>query len=606
MPAAPPDPAAEAVASDHGDRTGTERRGPPMDPRLLRYSPTTRRYVAVTAGFTTLTTVAVIVAAAMTASVLSEVIVDPARRSLTAQATHLWVLAAALLVRVGAEYARDRYAQRAAAATIAELRAQALAVLTDPRRTSPRDLVARREDALTVVLRGLEGLRPYLSGYLPALVVAAILTPTVIVVIAVTDWPSALIILVTLPLIPVFMVLIGLMTRDTTRRKLATMSRLTSQLLDLIAGLPTLRALHRARAPAARVAELGTAHRRSTMSALRIAFLSGAVLELLATLCVALVAVGIGLRLVYGEMSLYAGILALILAPEAYLPLRRVGAQFHTSTDGLTAAGDVLDVIETRASAPQPAGDPAGTTATVAQDRPAPGDPASGRACAVAGQHIRLLDVGVHGRDGWAPDGLSATASPGEVTMLTGANGSGKSTALAAILGLITPDRGRVLVGDVAVTDLCPKDFHEQVAWLPQHPVVVPGTVADNLALFGALDPQAFAAAAAATGFDAVLADLPHGTETMLGAGGVGLSAGQRQRLALTRVLASPAPLLVLDEPTAHLDDVSAAAVLTALADRARSGDTVIVVAHRDTVRPFADRVIELTAGGVPGDAHAR
>nr|WP_187343573.1 thiol reductant ABC exporter subunit CydD [Gordonia sp. NB41Y] len=551
---------------------GARRAAPPLDPRLLRYSRTTRHYVVVTALFATVTVVAVIVTAAMTASILSELITDPGRRSLGAQAWHLGILVAALAIRVGASYAHDRYAHRSSAQAIAELRGRALEGLTDPDQTSPRELLRRRDHATTTLLRGLDALGPYLSGYVPALIVTVLVTPTVVTVIALTDWLSAVIILITLPLIPLFMVLIGVMTRDRTERKLATMSRLTGQLLDLVAGLPTLRALNRARAPAVQVAELGRAHQRSTMSALRVAFLSGGVLELLSTLCVALVAVGIGLRLVGGEMSLYAGILALILAPEAYQPLREVGAQFHNSADGVAASREVLDLIES--------GD---------DDAPH----ARNRTCTVAGQPIRLLDVGVHGRDGWAPHELSATANPGALTVFTGPNGSGKSTAIAAILGLLAPEEGSVLVGPISVAELEPGAYHEQIAWLPQHPVVVPGTVADNLALFGALDPEGLRRACATTGFDEVLAALPDGPDTVLGGRGSGLSAGQRQRLALARVLAAPAPLLLLDEPTAHLDAAAERTVLEALAARARAGDTVIVVAHRDVARGLADEVIE-------------
>ncbi|WP_238422255.1 thiol reductant ABC exporter subunit CydD [Gordonia sp. 'Campus'] len=549
---------------------------PPVDPRLLRYSPTTRRYVAVTAVFAVAEVVAIIVAAGMAASILSELIVSPASRSFDAQWAHLVVLAAAMSARTAMAFGHDRYAHRAAERAIAELRAEALDVLTDPRQTSSRSLAGLREHASTVLLRGLDALGPYLSGYLPALVSAAVLTPAVTVVIAFADWPSALIILITLPLIPAFMVLVGLMTRDRTTRKLETMSRLSAQLLDLIAGLPTLRALNRAEAPAARVAELGQAHRRSTMSSLRVAFLSGAVLELLATLCVALVAVGIGLRLVYGEMSLYAGVFALILAPEAYLPLRRVGTQFHNSTDGLAAAGQVFELIDADA-APQPV----------------PGT----RGITVAGAPISLLDLGVHGRDGWAPEGLRATIEPGALTVFSGPNGSGKSTALAAVMGLISPDEGAVLIGSTPVAQADPAALHEQIAWLPQQPVIVPGTVGENVELFGTLDRSALEHAAVASGFDDVVAGLPRRLDTDLGAGGVGLSAGQRQRLALTRVLASPAPLLLLDEPTAHLDAASEREVFGALRERARAGDTVVVVAHRGVARDFADRVVEFPAG---------
>ncbi|MEO9326796.1 thiol reductant ABC exporter subunit CydD [Gordonia aurantiaca] len=551
---------------------------PPVDPRLLRYSPTTRRYVAVTAVFAVAEVVAIIVAAWMAASILSELIVAEDRRSFDAQWAHLVVLAVAMGARATMAYGHDRYSHRAAARAIAELRAEALDVLTDPRRTSPRTLLGVRDHAATVLLRGLDALGPYLSGFLPALVAAVILTPTVVVVIALADWPSAMIILITLPLIPIFMVLVGLMTRDRTTRKLETMSRLTAQLLDLIAGLPTLRALNRAQAPAVQVAELGEAHRRSTMSSLRVAFLSGAVLELLATLCVALVAVGIGLRLVFGEMSLYAGVFALILAPEAYLPLRRVGAQFHNSTDGLTAAEQVFELI-----------DSAGEVA--------PGAAAGGRGITVAGAPVTILDLGVHGRDGWAPECLRATIPAGALTVFTGPNGSGKSTTLGAIMGLLTPDDGSVLIGSTPVLHADPASLHEQIAWLPQQPVIVPGSVAENLTLFGALDEEAARRASAASGFDAVVRELPEGPDTRLGAGGFGLSAGQRQRLALTRVLASPAPLLLLDEPTAHLDEDSERAVLSALRDRARAGDTVIVVAHRGIAREFADQIVDFTGG---------
>ncbi|MFT4044445.1 MAG: ABC transporter transmembrane domain-containing protein, partial [Gordonia sp. (in: high G+C Gram-positive bacteria)] len=346
-------------------------------------------YVVVTALSAAITAAAAIVTAAMTASILSELVVDPSRRSFGAQSTHLGIICGALLVRVAMSFIHDRYAQRASARTIIELRAHALAVLTDPDRIAPRELLRRREYAVTVLLRGLDSLRPYLAGYIPALLVTVLVTPTVVIVIGLADWPSALIIVITLPLIPLFMILIGMMTRDHTDRKLATMSRLTAQLLDLLAGLPTLRALNRAEAPAAQVATLGAAHRRSTMSALRVAMISGGVLELLSTLCVALVAVGIGLRLVYGDMALYAGVFALILAPEAYLPLRQVGAQFHNSADGVAAARDVLELIE------------AGSVTATGRSVPALGRsvpalgrsvPALGRSVTVAGAPVHLLN----------------------------------------------------------------------------------------------------------------------------------------------------------------------------------------------------------------------
>ncbi|ORM30526.1 thiol reductant ABC exporter subunit CydD [Williamsia sp. 1135] len=555
--------------------TKTGRRstsGPPIDPRLLKYSSASRRYVGLTVVMAVIQVIAVIVTAAMVASILSELIVSPSLRSLDAQAWHLTTLAAAILIRVGAVYLHDRYAHRASTRVIAELRDAALTAVSDPARTSPRELLRARDRLATTLTRGLEAVGPYLTGYVPALILSVIMIPVLVVVMAWADLTSAVIVVITLPLIPIFMILIGLMTRERTADRLDAMSRLSSQLLDLIAGIPTLRALGRERDPAARVEELGQAHRRSTMQALRVAFLSGAILEFLATLSVALVAVSIGLRLVFGEMGLYGAVFALILAPEVYLPLRTAGAQFHNSEAGVASAREIFAIIEDEKTRMAPAT----------------------RSVAVAGAVISVVGLGVHGRDGWAPHDLTATITPGLVTVLTGPNGSGKSTLLAAMLGLQTPDEGSVLIGSVPVTELDRQALWEQVAWLPQHPVLVPGTVAENFELLGPVGDPEREAACRVSGFDSVLDDVPDGWQTRLGTGGVGLSAGQRQRLALARVLSSPAPLLLLDEPTTHLDPASEAAVARALQARARSGDTVVVVAHRPAMIAIGDDIIDV------------
>lgn len=547
--------------------------GPPIDPRLWRYSRTSRRYLILTVLMTITQVICVIVTAAMVASILSELIVSPDRRDLDAQAWHLWVLGGAIAVRVAAVYIHDRYAHRASAGVIADLRGEALAAVSDPARTPPRELLVRRNRLATILTQGLEALGPYLTGYIPALLLSVVSIPVLVVVMAMADLTSAVIVVITLPLIPVFMILIGRLTRDRTAERLTAMSRLSSALLDLIAGIPTLRALGREREPAARVGELGQAHRRSTMQALRVAFLSGAVLEFLATLSVALVAVSIGLRLVHGEMGLYGGVLALILAPEVYLPLRNAGAQFHNSEAGTASAREIFEIIEGGAT-PRPVGT---------------------RSVAVAGAKIVVAGLGVHGRDGWAPHDLSATIRPGRLTVLTGPNGAGKSTVLSTILGLQSPQEGSVLIGDVPVTELDQQALWEQVAWLPQHPVLVPGTVAENFEMTGPIGESERDFGCRASGFDVVLAGLPDGWHTVLGSGGVGMSAGQRQRLALARVLASPAPLLLLDEPTTHLDGDAELAVARALQSRAVAGDTVVVVAHRPAMLAVADDIIEVT-----------
>jgi ATP-binding cassette subfamily C protein CydD len=331
------------------------------------------------------------------------------------------------------------------------------------------------------------------------------------------------------------------------------MTTLQSRLLDLVAGIPTLRALGRIGDSARRIAELGAAHRRSAMATLRIAFLSALVLELLATLGVALVAVGVGLRLVFGEVTLSAGLTALLLAPEVFWPLRRVGIEFHAAQDGKTAADKAFRLLDALGAPP------AGT-----------------RTVTAAGATIRI-------------DALDADIEPGLVTVLTGPNGIGKTTLLQTILGL---SPGDVRVGGVAVADLDPQLWWGQVAWLAQRPVLVPGTIRDNLDLFGPLADLDSACRAA--GFDEVLAVLRDGLETVVGRGGVGLSLGQRQRLGLARVLGSPAPVLLLDEPTSHLDAHMESRVLESIVARARAGATVLVVGHREPVLAMGDRVLHM------------
>ena len=285
----------------------------------------------------------------------------------------------------------------------------------------PRQLAAQRDDAAAVVTRGLDALRPYFTAYLPALLLAAILTPLSAVVLGLYDLKSAVIVVITLPLIPIFMVLIGMATAErSAAAALAAMATLQARLLDLIAGIPTLRALGRAAGPEHRIAELAAAHRRSAMATLRIAFLSALVLELLATLGVALVAVSIGLRLVFGEISLSTGLTVLLLAPDVYWPLRRIGVEFHAAQDGRAAADKAFALIEDRAVA-------------------VPGS----RTVSARGAAIVLEKLSVAGRDGFCPHNLSAVVQPGRLTVLTGANGAGKSTALQAIAGITTATCGR-------------------------------------------------------------------------------------------------------------------------------------------------------------------
>ncbi|MGU3584456.1 thiol reductant ABC exporter subunit CydD [Rhodococcus sp. C26F] len=556
------------------------RRRGPVDPRLWRYSAAARGYLVLTVATSVVDVVMVVVTALMIGRVLAGVITTDAR-SVGDWTTELTILAAAIVVRVAVTWLQSRYAHRSATRVVAELEHE---VLGSAANLPPRELDPRRDEIAVVLTRGLDGLKEYLTGYLPALLLAVILTPVTIVVIALHDLTSAIIVVITLPLIPIFMILIGLLTKGKADRTLRAMTTLSSQLLDLLAGLPTLRALGREKGPADRVRELGDEHRATTMSALRVAFLSGTVLEFLATLSVALVAVSIGMRLVYGSMPLEAGIIALILAPEAYLPLRTVGNKFHAAEDGMAAADKAFAVLDSR---------PDAASSRRASSRRISTDTAD--ANRVATCEIAFDGVSVPGRDGCAPHRLDAICRPGTITAFTGANGAGKSTALLALLGLAEPSEGTVTVDGRPVAG--DENWWSQVAWLPQRPVLLPGTLADNLRLTG-VDPETTELddVCAATGFDSVLAELPDGWETVVGAGGTGLSLGQRQRLALTRTLSSPRPVLLLDEPTAHLDEDTEATVLDTLRGLAAAGRTVVVVAHRPTLLAIADEVVTVHA----------
>jgi ATP-binding cassette, subfamily C, bacterial CydD len=511
--------------------------------------------------------------AILLAGIVARVVTDPSARSLRSWLGPLSILLALWVVRTVMQWLQARLGQRGASAVIADLNGQVLASVTA---RQPNELAAQRAAAAVVVTRGLDGLRPYFTGYLPALLLAAILAPATVAVIAVYDLKSMVIVVITLPLIPVFMVLIGLATAERSAAALTAMTTLQGRLLDLIAGIPTLRALGRASGPEHRIAELAATHRRSAMATLRIAFLSALVLELLATLGVALIAVGIGLRLVFGEMTLATGLTVLLLAPDVYWPLRRIGVEFHAAQDGRAAADRAFSLIDEPIT-------PVVRNQTVA----------------ARGAQIRLEKLSVAGRDGNSPCDLTAVIEPGQVTVLAGRNGAGKSTTLQAIAGLTIPSSGRVTVAGVDVADLDPNMWWPQLSWLPQRPVLVPGTVGDNLVLLGVLDtPEDIGKACAASGFDAVLAELPDGMDTMLGRAGVGLSLGQRQRLGLARALGSPAPVLLLDEPTAHLDAHTENRVLRAIVERARAGATVVVVGHREPVIAIGDQVLEVVSDG--------
>ncbi|MEU9025301.1 thiol reductant ABC exporter subunit CydD [Actinomadura sp. NPDC048394] len=538
----------------------------PLDPRLLRYARTTRIFLLASVALGTATAALIIAQATLLADMLTRAFLGGA--SLRDLRTPMLLLLGVVLGRALVAWLQEVAAHRSSAAVKSQLRGRLLA---HAMALGPRWLSGERSGELAALAtRGVDALDDYFSRYLPQLVLAVIVPAAVGFRILLGDWPSAVTIAATLPLIPVFAILVGLTTQRKMDRQWRTLSVLAAHFLDVVAGLPTLKIFGRARAQADRIREVTDRHRRATMATLRVAFLSALVLELLSTLSVALVAVSIGLRLVDGGLGLETALLVLVLAPEAYLPLRQVGAQYHASVEGLTAASRIFEVLET----PLPA---TGTRSDV---------PDLSRAT------LRLDGVTVTYPRGPALEDFSLTVHPGETVALVGPSGAGKSTVLSVLLGFVRPDAGRVLADWDDLGDFAPDAWRERIAWVPQRPYLFAGTVADNIRLGrpDAPDADVRAAAEAANALEFVSA-LPAGSDTVLGDRGAGLSAGQRQRIALARAFLRDAPLLLLDEPTSNLDGESEAAVIDAV-ERLRTGRTVLLVAHRPALAALADRVV--------------
>jgi thiol reductant ABC exporter CydD subunit len=400
----------------------------------------------------------------------------------------------------------------------------------------------------------------------------------VIAWVAVLDVEAALIMLLTLPLVPLFMWLIGRYTEQRTQERWVALRRLSTHFLDVVRGLPTLKAFDRARDETVTLASVSERYRKTTIETLRISFLSGSVLELAATLGVALVAVATGLRLVSGSLGLQAGLTVLILAPELYLPFRRLGAEYHASADGLAVAERMFELLDAPATAVQ--GGP----------RPAP-SPAQAA--------VRFEDVGFSypARPAVVLDGLDLELTPGQTVALVGESGAGKSTVAALLLGLLEPTTGRISIGGVPLASCRREAWHAQTAWVPQHPSLFRGSIAENIRLG---DPAAsehrVREAARRAGAEAFIHGLPQGYGTLIGDGGRALSPGERRRIGLARAFLKDAPLVVLDEPAADLDRHSVAIVSGAVRGL-QAGRTVLLIAHRTEMIEHADRVVRLVGG---------
>ncbi|WP_329429696.1 thiol reductant ABC exporter subunit CydD [Streptosporangium sp. NBC_01495] len=574
-----------------------------------------RRHLAVCLAAAVLTGLLVLVQAELLAGVLSGRFAAPA----------LVLLALVVGVRALLTLGQGIAAGRMTTGVKSALRHRLLARLRDLGPVRPAS--QRSGELVTLTGRGLDALDPYLSGYLPAVAVAGVVPIAVLVRLFTADLASAVIVLVTLPLIPIFGALVGMHTKAVTERQWKALSRLGGHFLDVVRGLPTLRAFGRARYQAEVIRRVADAHRVATMRTLRVAFLSSLVLELAASLSLALVAVPVGLRLLSGSLDLSTALLVLLLAPEAYLPLRNMGGRFHAAMEGVAAADEAFSVLDGETGAAKVSGTSevpevfevsevsevseaglprdgqAGTrTAAGTPRKPGPGPesgPAPGSGAGRAPE-IRLEHVTVRypDREEAALEDVSLVIAPGERVALVGESGAGKSTLLHLLLGFVTPSEGRVLVDGAEIGDH--DSWRARLAFVPQRPHLFATSVADNIGLGapGATIGEIRAAARAAQADEFVTA-LPEGYDTVLGERGTNLSAGQRQRVALARAFCRPdAGLLLLDEPTARLDGRSEGAVVSATRDLAE-GRTAVIVAHRPAMIDLADRVIRIADGRV-------
>ncbi len=554
--------------------SGSARRGA-LDPRLLRYARATRVFIAGSIALGWVSAVLIVAQAWLLAAVIADAF---AGKGLAALRGVLVTLLAVVLARAVLAWAAELVARRSSTLAQHQLRAALLerVVIVGAGRIGQD----RTGEIATLATRGIDALDAYFSLYLPQLCLAAIVPVTLLVAVLASDWISGAIIAVTLPLVLVFMALVGTHTRDRTAAQLETLQRLAGHFLDVVSGLPTLKVFGAAKRQISLIGEISDRHRLVSTAVLKITFLSSLILELLATISVALVAVAVGLRLLNGSLDLRTAMFVLVLAPEAYAPLRALGANFHASAEGMRAAEEMFALLET----PAP---PRGLSAEIP-------DPS------VAAIAIDELRVQYPDRDTPALAGVSLHIDPGEVVAVTGPSGSGKSTLLAVLLGFVEPAGGSVTIGASELADLDPTGWRERVSWLPQRPHVFATSIRENIRLArpDATDGQVRRAVAAA-GLEPVLATRPEGLETRLGEGGAGLSAGERQRVALARAFLRDTPLLLLDEPTANLDGATESEILEAL-ERLVRGRTVILVAHRRPLVALADRVVDLSLVGVP------
>jgi ATP-binding cassette subfamily C protein CydD len=552
-----------------------------LDRRLLNQAQSARADLGLTIGLGLLAGIAIVGQARLLSWVVNQAFLAGAGlRQLLTLLTGFFVLS---LVRAGLVWGSEVAADRVAGRVKHDLRERLAAHLLTLGPAYSRG--ERSGELANTLVEGIEALDAYYRQYLPQLALAALVPLTVLLFVFPLDWVSGLVLLLTAPLIPVFMVLIGNAAEALTKQQWTSLSRMSAHFLDVLQGLASLKLLGRSREQIQTIAQISDLFRQTTMGVLRVTFLSALVLEMVATLSTAVVAVQIGLRLLYGYLSFEDAFFILLLAPEFYLPLRMLGTRFHAGMAGVAAAHRIFEILETP--------DMASLSRTGSHDLQRQAEPAR--------FHLRFSDVHYAYDDGQRPalNGASFEVLPGQRVALVGPSGAGKSTVAYLLLRFIEPDEGGITVDGLPLRGLSPQAWREQLAWVPQSPYLFHGTVAENILLARpSASPDKVAWAARQSHAHAFIEALPQGYATLIGERGARLSGGEAQRVALARAFLKDAPLLILDEATANLDPEIEALIQDAMA-RLLRGRTVLMIAHRLSTVYRADRILVMADGRV-------
>lgn len=549
-----------------------------LDRRILGLARSHRVGLAAGVGFGWLGGVVTVVQAWLLAHIIAEVFIGGADRSAVAP-TLGWLLAAIALRAVFA-WAADASAAASAAGIKHEIRR-----LVVTRLFARGPVAVGREESgelVTLLTDGVETLDAYVAQYLPQLALAAAVPLTVATVVLTRDLLSGVVLILTGPLIPLFMVLIGRAAAARARRQWLDLARMSAFFLDTIQGLATLKLLGRSRDQIEVLGRMGEAYRSSSMAVLRIAFLSALALELVATLSVAVVAVEIGLRLLGGRLGFETAFFVLLLAPEFYLPMRRLGAAFHAGVAGVSASARLFELLGPERD-----------------DGPSIADREMPERTTIGFDGVSFAFPSRNGVERPALTDLSLEIPPGETIAVVGPSGAGKSTLASLLLRFIEPDAGRITIGDVDATEIDPRRWRRRVAWVPQHPHLFAGTIETNLRLANeGASADEIAAALECARADDFIAASPEGIATRIGERGARLSGGEVRRIALARAFLADAEILVLDEPAQDLDPRVRAELDDSLSELLE-GRTALIIAHRVTTAERADRVVVMDRGRV-------